>query len=76
MTEDAIDVDIHLTLGEEFDELHVAVANCVHEWVPVVGGVELVEEVREGGEEIYDLLCLALFWVRGRVQIQQKILLT
>jgi hypothetical protein len=76
MAEDTIDVDIHLTLREEFDQFHIAVAHSVHEWVPIVGSVELVEEMREGREEVYDLFCLPLFLFNRRVQIQQKILLT
>ena len=76
MTEDTIDVDIHLTLREEFDQFHIPIPHSIHEWVPIVGSVELVEEMREGREEVYDLFCLPLFLFNRRVQIQQKILLT
>jgi hypothetical protein len=64
VAEDAVNVDAHLFLGEVFDEFHVAVADCVHEGVPVVGGGELVYEVGEGVEEAYYLFCISLLCVR------------
>jgi hypothetical protein len=42
MTKDTIDIDIHLLLSEEFNQLHIPISNCIHEWIPVVGCVELV----------------------------------
>jgi hypothetical protein len=76
VAEDTIDIDIHLAFGEVLDEFHVAVSNGVHERVPVVGRVELVDEMGEGIEEIDNLLGLALLCLNVSVPIQQKILLT
>lgn len=76
MTEDAIDIDIHLFLWEKFYELHIAVSNCIHERVPVVRRIELVNKMWEGIEEIDDLLRLSRFCIISIVHIQQKILLT
>ena len=76
MTEDAIDIDVHLFLCEKFDELHVAVSNCIHEGIPVVRRVKLIDKVWEGIEEIDDLFGLPGFCITIFVHIQQKILLT
>lgn len=76
MTEDAVDIDVHLFLREVFDQLHVAVSDCVHEGIPIVWRVEFVDQVGEGIEKIDDLLCIALLWVKSTVPIQQKILVT
>ena len=54
MVEDGVDASAHFLLGEEVNEFEVAVPDCVHEWVPVVGGDELVDEMREGVEEADD----------------------
>ena len=76
MTKDAIDIDVHFFLCEKFNELHVAVSNCIHERVPVVWRIKFVDKVWEGIEEIDDLLRLSRFCINIFVHIQQKILLT
>lgn len=75
MTEDAVDTDIHIFLGEVLYEFHVAVAYCVHERVPIVGSSELIDEMGKRVEEINDLFGVSLFWISKSLPIQQKTLL-
>lgn len=65
MAEDAVDIDVHLLFREVFDELHVAVADCIHKGVPIVRCIKFVYEMGEGIEEIDDLLCLALLYLNA-----------
>lgn len=55
----AVDINSHFLFCEIIDKVHVAVPDCIHEGVPVVGSVELVDEVREGVEKVYDFFGLA-----------------
>ena len=54
MVEDGVDSDFHFLFSEEINEFKVAVPDCVHEGVPVVGGDEFVDEMGECVEEIND----------------------
>jgi hypothetical protein len=76
VAEDAVDIDVHFLLGKVLDELHVSVSDCVHEGVPVVRSIELVDEMRESIEKIDDLLGLAFLYFITAVPIQQNILVT
>jgi hypothetical protein len=61
MIEYAVDHCIHFAFSEEFDELHIGVAHCVHEGVPVVGSMELIDEMGVVGEKFDDFVGVALF---------------
>jgi hypothetical protein len=63
MAEDAIHIDIHFFLGKKLDELEVAVSDSVHEGVPVVGSIELIDEMRKSIEKVNDLLRLSLLYI-------------
>ena len=56
-------IDFHFFLGEVLDKLHVAIADGIHEGVPVVGSEKLIDEMREGVEEVDDLFGLSFFLV-------------
>ena len=76
VAEHTIDVDSHLFFAKVLDEFHVAVSDCVHEGVPVVGGGELVDEMGEGVEKIHDLFGVSLFLIVRGIHIQQNTLVT
>jgi hypothetical protein len=59
MTEDTIDINPHFPFSEKLNQLHIGVAHCVHEGIPVVGGVKLVDEMWVIGEKFDDLLGIA-----------------
>ena len=61
MVEDAVDIGLHILLSEVLDQLHVAIPDCVHERVPVVGSGELVYKMREGVEEVDHLFAVMGF---------------
>ena len=61
LVENRIDIDPHLLLGKIIYQFKVTVSDRIHKRVPVVRSRELVYEMRESVEKVYDLLCVALF---------------